>query len=767
MRREDANLSATAWSNPCTDDRLGAALGLTRRGFLVFPVWWASDGRCACESGLQCDKPGKHPIPKTGFKEATTNETLIHAWWSNQPGANIAIATGERSGVWVLDVDQHGDDGEATLRALEREHGALPLTLTSKTGGGGRHFFFKFDPSAPVRNRQSKALKLAGIDVRGEGGYAIAPPSTHASGAAYVWENPIAAVEPAPIWLLALVNGNVVHLSPPKKPNKPRGIFSQINTAALARISDWAPQMFPTGKFSPNGAFRVSSRSLGRDLEEDLSIHPNGVTDFGEERGLTPIDVVAKFGGMETPRAIAWLCEQLGIDAEFALTDVGNGKRLASRHGDDMRYCYPWRSWIIWDGKRYRTDDSGEAIRRAKDSVAAIYDEAAQVLTRDSEQAKMIAKWAMVSQQKPRLDAMIFMAQSELHATPDEFDRDDLLLNLDNGTLDLRTLTLREHRRDDRITKLAPIALDPTAACPKWLRFLERIYGGDQDLIEFVQRAAGYSLTGETGEQVLFLLHGSGANGKSTLLETFLAMMGDYARPTEFRTLLARENSEAVRNDLAALFGLRLVTAVEVGRGKRLDEAMVKQLTGGDTITARKLYQEYFDFRPRHKLWLAANVKPEIRGADEAIWRRVLLVPHEVTIPPEERDRTLTSKLRDELPGILNWAIDGLRAWKGKGLKPPERVRAATAEYREEMDILGDYIAVRCLVKDGAHCPTGALYADYEYWCQDNGEDAVKKRTFSILLKERGFGDDMRTIAGRKQRVKVGLALLDQREEMF
>ncbi len=357
---------------------------------------------------------------------------------------------------------------------------------------------------------------------------------------------------------------------------------------------------------------------------------------------------------------------------------------------------------------------------------------------------------------------MLFMAQSELPIRPEEFDRDDLLLNVENGTLDLQSLTLREHRREDRITKLAPVRLEPAATCTHWLAFLERIYGGDRELIEFVQRAAGYSLTGETGEQVLFLLHGSGANGKSTLLETLLAMLGDYARPTEFRTLLSRENSEAVRNDLAALCGLRMVTAVEVGRGKRLDEATVKQLTGGDTITARKLYQEFFDFRPRHKLWLAANVKPEIRGTDEAIWRRVLLIPHEVTIPPDERDRGLPSKLRDELPGILNWAIEGLRAWRANGLAPPERVRAATAEYREEMDILGDFIAAKCVLDAKAYAPTGALYTDYESWCRDNGEDAVKKRTFSILLKERGFHDDIKLIGDKKQRVKLGLRLLVQ-----
>jgi putative DNA primase/helicase len=705
---------------------LDAALQLAKRGFAVFPVCGIEGGRCTCGND-NCDKPGKHPFPKTqGFKDASKAPADVKAMWDRHPHANIGIACGPASGVWVLDIDAHQADanGEASLSILEAKHGRLPQTLTAKTGGGGWHFFFKYG-GVEIRNKTGLA---PGIDVRGEGGYVIAPPSVHASGRGYEWKAYLAAVEPAPEWLIKLVC--------PQQPS-PRAAKNIVEGQRNSRLTSIA------GGLRAHGA---DERSI---FEELLRVNQTTCDPPLSQKEVAGI-----------ARSVA------SYPAGFELTDVGNGKRFATQHGTDAVYCYPWRTWLFWDGKRFRAEDDGEATRRAKSTAASIYAEATQAAVGNPERAKAIAKHAAASQQRPRMEAMLHMAQSELPAVPSSFDASDFLLNLDNGTLDLKTLTLCDHLRDDRITKLAPVALDPAARCPHWLAFLDRIYSGDAELIAFLQRAVGYSLTASTSEQVLFLLHGTGANGKSTLLETLLALMGDYARPTEFRTLLARDSSDAVRNDLAALVALRLVTSVEVGRGKRLDEAMVKQITGGDTITARRLFQEFFDFKPRFKLWLAANVQPEIRGVDEGIWRRVLMVPHDVFIPPEERDRDLPVKLIAELPGILNWAIEGLRAWRRIGLAPPDKVRAATAEYRADMDMLGDFLDARCAVGVGFHAATGALYSAYEGWAFDNGEEPVKKRTFGAMLKERGFRDDTMTIGGRKQRVKLGLALVCEEAPM-
>jgi putative DNA primase/helicase len=427
---------------------------------------------------------------------------------------------------------------------------------------------------------------------------------------------------------------------------------------------------------------------------------------------------------------------------------------------------------LVWDGRRWKPDDQGVIIQRCKEAAARIYEEAAEIAFSEPEGAKKTSMWGKQSLQKARLEAMAWAAQSELPVHPDTLDSDLMLLNLDNGTLDLRNCMLREHRREDLLTKLAPVTLDGEAECPKWLEFLDKITDGDAELISFLQRAVGYSLTGLTDEQCFFLLHGTGANGKSTFLDVLMALMGDYARPTEFRTLLHRERSEAVRNDLAALDGLRFVTAVEVGRGKRLDEAVIKQLTGGDVITARFLFGEFFDFRPAFKIFIAANAKPEIHGQDEAIWRRVHLVPFEVYIPEAERDKRLPNKLKAELPGILNWAVEGLVAFRKQGLDPPEKVLAATKAYREEMDLLLDFLEDRCITAEQLKRPVkaiyeavGALYKEYVPWCENEGQKAVTPKTFGQLLAERGFPGGREQVCGRRQRVRYGLQLKETEHE--
>lgn len=420
-------------------------------------------------------------------------------------------------------------------------------------------------------------------------------------------------------------------------------------------------------------------------------------------------------------------------------TELANARRLVAAHGEDLRYVHRWASWMVWDGRRFRRDTSGEVERRAKDTVRAIYAEASGAS--DPGERKDLSRWAVQSEARTQIANMVALARSEpgIPAEPDQLDADPWLLNCRNGTLDLRTGELREHRREDLITKLVDVDYDLAAACPTWLALLERILPSER-LRLFLQRALGYSLTGDTREQVLFMCIGAGANGKTTTLEGCSRVLGDYGRRTDFGTFLAQDQ-ERVRNDLAALAGARFVSAVEVDQGRRLSEVVVKELTGGDTVSARFLYGEFFEFTPQFKLWLAANHKPEVRGNDHAIWRRIRLIPFTVTIPEGEQDRGLPEKLRAELPGMLAWAVQGCLDWQSIGLCEPEEVLDATLAYRDEMDLLGGFIADRCVVSVGNREAAAALYDAYVAWAQDSGEQPVTKRTFGRLLRDRGFAD--------------------------
>lgn len=447
---------------------------------------------------------------------------------------------------------------------------------------------------------------------------------------------------------------------------------------------------------------------------------------------------------------------------EVRNTDQGNAMRLVHRHGQDLLYCHPWRKWLIWDGQRWRVDETAEVVRRAKETVQSIYAEAAE--TADESERKDLAKHAMKSEANPRIKAMIESAQSEpdIPVLPHELDADPWLLTCLNGTLDLRRGELREHRREDLITKLAPVEYDPEATAPIWDAFLQRIMAGKKDLIAFLQRAVGYSLTGDASERVLFFLYGRGANGKSTFLETVRALLGDYAQRTPTETLLAKRGGN-IPNDVARLRGARFVSASESDEGKRLAEARIKDLTGGDTISARFLHAEFFEFKPQCKIWLATNHRPPVRGTDKAIWDRIKLIPFDVTIPEPEQDKRLGEKLKAELPGILAWAVGGCLDWQENGLGVSSEVKRATESYRHEMDILGNFVEDRCVVSPTAVVAAREFYEAYCRWCEENGERPQSQRWVGRQLRERDFTRGRNSKTGRIE--WHGLGLLSESSE--
>lgn len=421
-------------------------------------------------------------------------------------------------------------------------------------------------------------------------------------------------------------------------------------------------------------------------------------------------------------------------EAEKA-TDLGNAERLRRLHGADLRHCHPWHQDLTWDGRRWRVDDTAQVERWAKEAVKRIYQEAAEAA--DEHDRARLAKHAVASEDARHIRAMVSLVRSEsgIPVLPDQLDADPFLLNCLNGTLDLRTGQLREHSREDLITKLCPVTYDPGAGCPLWLKFLARIMDGNEDLVGYLQRVVGYALTGDVSEQCLWFLYGCGANGKSTFLSTVLAVMGDYGMQTVSDLLMVKHN-ESHPTERADLLGRRFVATIETEQGKRLAEALMKQLTGGDRIRARRMRQDFFEFLPTHKIFLAANHKPTIRGTDYGVWRRIKTVPFTVTIPDEEKDKDLPAKLHGELPGILNWALTGCRAWQRNGLGEPDEVRQATAAYRAEQDAVQGFLAESCHLYREAKTKASALFDAYQRW---SGDRIMTPRAFGDRLREKGY----------------------------
>lgn len=421
-----------------------------------------------------------------------------------------------------------------------------------------------------------------------------------------------------------------------------------------------------------------------------------------------------------------------------ARTDLGNAQRFEEQHRTDVRFCKDMRRPLFWNGKRWQIDDTGAIQRKAQETVRRIVEEI-ELVDGDALLIKELREHARRSQSYGRISALVRLAQTlaPLQVELGDLDADPLLLNCRNGTIDLRAGQLLPHSREHLITRMAPVEYDVRAQCPLWLAFLDKVLAGDDAMISYLKRLVGYTLTGYTLEQCLFILAGHGANGKSTLLETLRKMLGDYARHTPSCTLL--NNNLAIRNDLARLRGARLVSAVEIGLGKKLDEALVKQLTGGDPITSRFLFQEYFEHRPTFKLFLAVNHLPEIRGMDHGIWRRIHLLPFNVAIREEEMDRELTYKLEAELPGILNWAVQGCLEWQRHGLEMPVRATAALTEYQGDSDNIADFLGDCCIVRSGARVTIKQLYDRYDAWAEENDGDSIPKKAFGKYLKQKGF----------------------------
>lgn len=436
------------------------------------------------------------------------------------------------------------------------------------------------------------------------------------------------------------------------------------------------------------------------------------------------------------------------IELRRSLNDVGNATRLVGMFGAEMRYIPERKSWMFWNNERWQLDYNNVKITEcAKLTVQAMYMEALTVS--DNDLAVAVVKFAGQSQHENRLSAMIKLASKDgsVVLSVTQLDANPMYLGVQNGVLDLATGRLIKNQPEFYLTKFSAVRFDRNAKCPTFLTFLGRIFDENKEIIAYLRRVMGYCLTGRTDAQVLFFFHGKGANGKSTLLNLIEKLLGiALAKQTPSDTLMVKRSSNA-SNDIARLQGVRVVISNEVEDGSWLSEVTIKQLTGGDTVTARFLYGEYFEFQPEFKIMIAGNHKPVIRGTDYGIWRRIEMITFPVIIPAEERDPLLIAKLEAELSGILNWAIKGCLEWQRDGLKSPKSVTASIEDYREEMDVLGHWITDACKLGPGFSEQANSLYQRYRGWAEWGGFKPMTLTSFGRHLGERGF-EKKRTAQG-------------------
>ena len=447
----------------------------------------------------------------------------------------------------------------------------------------------------------------------------------------------------------------------------------------------------------------------------------------------------------------------------FNLSDLGNAERLVKAHGGDIRFSPSRGKWLEWDGRRWADDETGGVMRRMKSTIREIHHEADEIKpgsTENEDERERLGKMrdkifrhALKSEEANELNAALKLAETEpgVPVLPDDMDRDPFAFNVRNGTLNLKNGVLQRHDRADLLSKIAPVDWEESAVCPSWMNFLTEIFKGDQEMINYMARAIGYSLTGDVREQTLFFPFGIGRNGKSTLIEVIRECVGDYAQQAP-RSLVqtSKNDAEKIPTDVARVKGARFVTCNELEEGKALSEGTVKSLTGGDRIVARFMHRDFFEFSPTHKLWMSGNHRPSIKGTDVGIWRRIHLIPFDVVIPAENQDSRLKEKLKKELPGILRWAVEGCLEWQRTGLCPPQAVLSAVADYREAEDTMGRFLEETCEMNANAWTSSKSLNAAYSGWSEAVGDrKPLGNKSLGNRLRERGLVSERSSSEGR------------------
>jgi putative DNA primase/helicase len=693
----------------------------------------------------------KLPPPEgcTGREGRWLTDEDISEWRLRYPGHNLCL----RLDLDIIGVDRDVYKVPDVLERLEEFLGCkLPPTWYSTSRDDGSGVYLYRVPPSMLDGKRWKSNPVSGCEiVQFDHRYVMAAPSIHPEGRRYYWRDdagelarrppspddaadfPLAAID-------ALLEDTAEYAErEPVEFDLTGGDPSPKVVATLERGLDAC-----TGdKGSRHDRVLPVVIGLVREAEQGEpgvapalgQLRERFVAEVAPDRPKGERQAAAEFDDMIKDSAdIVAKTEPPKNGEGIVVTDLANARRLVDRHGDDLLYV-PRVGWFVWDSRRFAEDVTGEAARRAKDTVDHLVDLLREVQD-TAERKRLFADW-LRSQHASSIEGMLTLARSEpaVVATVDQLDADPWLLNLENGTLDLRERVLRPHDRADRITKLAPARYDPDAAAPRFGAFLERVLPNEQ-VREYMQRVLSMGLTGDVSEQRLPIAHGTGANGKSTLLGAARGALGDYACQLAAETLLFTKFPQHPTN-LMELRGARLAVSVEVEEGRRLAESLVKQLTGGELVVARYMRQNFVSFAPTHTIVLACNSLPAVWGSDNAIWRRIAVVPFDVHVPESEQDKGLPDKLREERAGVLNWLLDGFAAWQRDGLNPPEEVTARTAQYRQEQDHLGGFLTACCDIDTGYTASAKELRERYETWCGETGLEPLSKTAFGTRIGER------------------------------
>ncbi|WP_425102486.1 phage/plasmid primase, P4 family [Tropicibacter sp. S64] len=746
-----------------TTATLDAALDYARRGWFIFPLQAGTKGQNA-------DGTPSHLLAR-GHRDASDEEAQVRAWWTRWPDANIGLNLAA-SGLVAIDVDAYKAD---CAWETFRDGRTLPLTRVQRSARGGVHYIFLAEDG-----RRYPGRLCDGVDVK-HNGYILLAPSTF-DGKPYRFETD-APPGPAPGWFWE---------AKPQVSEKKQAAQLSPGNASIAinpdRRADVAEVESLLSYINPDADGYHAWIEVLQGLHDHFGGRPEGlsIAERWSERGskFTPGEVARKWqgfteGGGVTLRTIAHRARMNGADISAIARRQNEEHRIIRQPADDddtpdlshdhlaldlgerswnasARHVALWGKWLFWTGTHWQRDEKLEHLTRGREFLRSRASElmrwaenrVAEMSARgDATGASKLMKSAKEQSRSLRSKATLVAVTDIARANPRsaashlDFDSDLLLLGTPGGTVDLRTGELRRASREDMISRLTHCAPAAAGTRPKlWLQFLSQIVDGDTEMTAFLQRAAGYALTGSTAEHKLLFLYGSGRNGKSVFLNTLLDIWGDYGRRVPATTFL-HSTTERHPTDIAGLQGARLAVASELPRGKTWDEAVIKDLTGGDRMSARFMRQDFFEFDPQMTLMIAGNTQPSFRGVDEAIRSRVVLVPFTVTIPAEKRDTALPDKLRAEAPAILRWCIDGALDWQRQGLAVPPSIAAASKAYFDEEDTVAQFLEDETFADPHAIALTETLITRFNGWSERQGLGSWAKRTLVKELKNRGYTD--------------------------